>query len=150
MAVKVQNPRKNFQFTIILPGLNPFSAQEVTMADDEFDVVEHGDTNFLAKTAGQRKIGNLVINRILENSALNAYMNAWMNRIQNLNTGGGELPSQYKVTAMVEEYSADGITVVERTIYRGVWPFKINGKSLNRKGSDNTVESIEFCIDTKD
>lgn len=147
MAAKVSNPRKQFQFTIIIPGLDPFLAQEVKTADTEFDVAEHGDTNFLVKTAGIRKIGTLTVSRIQRADRIDTYFKKWADRIQNTVTGGGQLPSQYKTAVIVEEYSNDGITVIERAIYTGCWPQKINGKELSRKGSENTVESIEFSVD---
>lgn len=147
MPAKVPNPRKQFQFTIILPGLNPFLAQEVKLPDLDFDSTEHGDTNFQVKTAGQVKIGNLQVTKIQPATGLDTYMESWAKRIQNTLTGGGELPSQYKAECIVEEYSNDGITTIQRHIYSGVWPVKLNGKDLSRKGSDNTVHSIEFSVD---
>lgn len=147
MPVKVPNPRKQFQFTIIIPGIDPFLAQEVKLPDEEFDVTEHGDTNFDVKTAGKIKYTTLTVTKIFPSTSLDNYTRDWRRRIQNTITGGGQLPSQYKVTAIVEEYGADGVTVIERHIYNGVWPSKINGKELSRRGSDNTVQSIEFCVD---
>lgn len=144
---KVQNPRKQFQFTIIIPGLNPFLAQEVKMVDVDLDSAEHGDTNFLVKTAGIKKLGQLQVNKICPADSTDTYFRGWQKRIQNTATGGGQLPSQYKVAILVEEYSADGVTVIERTTYIGCWPKKVNGKDLNRKGSDNTVQQIEFEVD---
>lgn len=146
----VDNPRKQFQFQIIIPGLNPFLAQEVKMPDADFDSVEHGDTGFLVKTAGLKKIGKLTVNKISPADATDRYFRNWQSRILNTNIGGGQLPSQYKVPIMVEEFSSDGITVVNRELYRGCWPQKINGKDFKRMGSDNTIEAIEFEIDQDD
>lgn len=147
MSAKIPNPRKQFQFTIILPGLNPFLAQEVKQPDVDFDVQEHGDTNFDVKTAGKKKIGMLTVNKIAPADGIDTFFRTWANQIQNTLLGGGALPSNYKRTIMVEEYSNDGVTVLERHIYSGCWPSKINGKDLSRKGSDNTTQSIEFCVD---
>ena len=109
MPAKVPNPRKQFQFTIIIPGLNPFLAQEVKLPDVDFDVQEHGDTNFQVKTAGQIKYGTLQVSKIQPATGLDVFMENWARRIQNTLTGGGELPSQYKEQAIVEEFSSDGI-----------------------------------------
>lgn len=146
----VDNPRKQFQFNIIIPGLNPFLCQEVKMPDADFDEVEHGDTGFLVKTAGMKKIGKLTITKICPADATDRYFRNWQAQILSTNQGGGQLPSQYKVPVLIEEFSTDGRTVISRELYRGCWPQKINGKDLNRKGSDNTVESIEFSIDQDD
>lgn len=150
MSAKISNPRKHFQFTILIPGLNPFLAQEVKLPDVDFDIVEHGDTNFDVKTAGKKKMGQLTVNKIKPADSLDIYMKLWQKRIQNSKTGGGELPSQYKATIAVLEYSNDGQTVIERHTYTGCWPQKRNGIDLNRKGSENTTESIEFCVDEDD
>lgn len=147
---QVANPRKQFQFTIIIPGLNPFLAQEVKMPDADYDTVEHGDTGYMVKTAGMKKIGPLNINKISPADSTDTYFRDWQTRILQTDQGGGQLPSQYKVPILVEEYSSDGITVVERYLFRGCWPQKLNGKDLNRKGSDNTMQSIDFQVDQDD
>lgn len=147
---KVQNPRKQFQFQIILPGLNPFLAQEVKTPDAEFDEAEHGDTGFLVKTAGLKKIGNLTISKICPADFLDRFFKNWQSNILQTDLGGGQLPSVYKIPVMIEEFSSDGVTVINRELYRGCWPKKINGKDLNRKGSENTIESIELCVDQDD
>lgn len=147
---KVDNPRKQFHFNIIIPGLNPFLAQEVKSPDIEFDEAEHGDTGFLVKTAGLKKVGRLMVTKILSATSIDVFMTQWQNDILQTDRGGGLLPSQYKRVIMVEEFSSDGITVIERKLYRGCWPQKINGRDYSRKGSDNTTESIDFSIDQAD
>lgn len=147
---KVANPRKQFQFNIVILGLNPFLAQEVKSPDIEFDNTEHGDTGFLVKTAGIKKVTALTISKICPADSLDSYFRSWQNRILQTDIGGGQLPSQYKVPILIEEYSSDGVTVVDRHLYRGCWPQKINGKDFNRRGSDNTVESIDFSVDQPD
>jgi hypothetical protein len=144
---KIENPRKQFQFNILIPGLNPFLAQEVDTVDVEFDPVEHGDVGFLVKTAGLKKIGMLKVSKIMQADSTDTFMNDWALQIFDTRLGGGDLPSNYKKTILVEQYSNDGVTVIERFEYDGCWPQKINGISLSRKGSDNTVQSIEFCVD---
>jgi|SRR5882757_460245 len=143
----INNPRKQFQFTILIPGLNPFLAQEVDTVDVEFDMAEHGDVGFLVKTAGLKKFGMLKVNKIQQADSTDTFIRDWMRQIFDTQVGGGDLPSNYKVTILVEQYSNDGVTVVERREYRGGWPQKANGVNLSRKGSENTIESIEFCID---
>lgn len=147
---KVDNPRKQFQFTIIIPGLNPFLAQDVKTPDSEFDSVEHGDTGFLVKTAGLKKIGMLSINKICPADDTDKFFKLWQRQILSTDQGGGQLPSQYKRPILIEEYAPDGITVINREMYRGCWPQKLNGKDLNRKGSDNTIESIDLSVDQDD
>lgn len=147
MAAKIQNPRKQFQFQVFIPGLNPFLAQEVDTPDQEFDAVEHGDVGYLVKTAGLKKVSMLKVNKIQQADSTDTFMQDWANQIFDTQLGGGDLPSNYKTTILVEQYSNDGVTVVQRYEYDGCWPQKLNGISLSRKGSENTIESIEFCID---
>lgn len=146
----VDNPRKQFQFTVIIPGLNPFLCQEVKSPDSDFDEVEHGDTGFFVKTAGMKKIGKLSISKICPADGTDKFMKNWQRRILQTDQGGGQFPSQYKLPILIEEYSSDGRTVINRETYRGCWPQKINGKDFNRKGSENTVEAIEFSVDQDD
>lgn len=147
MPVKVSNPRKQFQFNIIIPGINPFLCQEVKLPDVEFDVVTHGDTNFDVKTAGKKKIGTLTVNKLFDGVIPDPALKIWMTQIQNSLTGGGLIPAAYKKTIIVEQYSPDGIVVIERYIFQGCWPSKRNGIDFSRKASENTMESIEFQID---
>lgn len=144
---KVDNPRKRFQFGISIPGLNPFLAQEVKIPDVEFDMVEHGDTGFLVKTAGLKKIGMLTINKIMPSDSTDKFMWDWMKQIFDTSVGGGDLPSNYKKHTMVEQYAPDGQTVIQRWEFAGTWPQKINGVEFSRHASENTVEVIELCVD---
>jgi hypothetical protein len=146
-TAKVPNPRKNFQFTIIFPGLDPFQAQDVKLPDFDLDSVEHGDVNYDVKTAGRIKIGNLTISQILSATKSEKYFADWARQIQDQVTGGGELPSLYKRSCIVMELAPDGVSSLDTHIYDGCWPIKINGRELNRKGSDNTMESIELSVD---
>lgn len=144
---RVDNPRKNFQFNIIIPGLDPFLCQVVKAPDIELDDVEHGDAGYMVKTAGMEKTSKLSIEKISRAETTDTFMRAWQKRIMNTFIGGGQLPSQYKLPIIVEELSANGISVIDRQIYEGCWPQKINGKDFTRKGSDNTVENVEFSVD---
>ena len=143
----IENPRKEFNFSIFTPGLNPFLAQKVTLPDWEVDEVAHGDTNYDVKTGGRAKFGSLTIEKISVATAPDNWIWLWIRQIQDVFLGGGQLPSTYKRTIEIHEYSTDGITILNRHVLYGVWPKKINGKELNRMGSDNTLEKIEFAVD---
>jgi hypothetical protein len=147
MGAKVPNPRKQFQFNVIIPGLDPFLVQEVKTPDTDFDVATHGDAGYEIKTAGLRKVGTLTIMQIQRADIVDYFMRDWANRILNYITGGGTPPSLYKVSIIVEEFGNDGISVIDRHIYNGCWPMKINGKELKRMGSENTMRTIEFSVD---
>lgn len=143
----IANPRKQFNFSISTPGLNPFLAQKVTLPDFEIDVVEHGDTNYDVKTGGRAKFGQLMIEKIATATGPDNWVWEWMQEIQDVFVGGGFLPSIYKRTIEIFQYSTDGVAVINRWRLLGCWPNKINGVELDRLGSDNTMESLEFCVD---
>lgn len=147
MGAKINNPRKEFQFTVIIPGLNPFLCQKAKLPDIDFDITEHGDTNFLVKTAGIKKIGKFSLDKISPADATDEFIYDWMDQIQDTTSGGGQLPSQYKQHILVEQYSNDGITVLKTWELSGAFPCKLNGIAFDRKSSENTVEAIEFDCD---
>lgn len=146
MAV-VANPRKQFQFSIFAPGLNPFLAQKVVVPELSIDIVEHGDTNFDVKTGGRKKIGKLMIDKISTSIGPDNWIDDWMNQVANELLGGGLLPTIYKKTLTIDQYSNDGLTIINSWVCFGCWPSKRNGIELDRKGSDNTLESIELEVD---
>lgn len=144
---EIENPSKEFQFRITLPGLNSFLAQEVNLPEKDIDVVEHGDTNFLVKTGGMVKVGNLMIDKICPSDDTDDFVWDWLESIQSQDSGGGDLPSEYKTEGMVEQLGNDGITTVKAWLLSGCWPHKVNGVKFSRTSSSNTVERIEFCAD---
>ena len=143
----IANPRKQFNFSIYAPGLNPFLAQKVTIPEVSIDVVEHGDTNYDVKTGGRKKIGTILIDQISPATGPDNWVETWMNQVQNEILGGGFLPSIYKRNLTIDEYSTDGVTIINQHECFGCWPSKRNGIELNRRGSDNTLKSIELQVD---
>jgi phage tail-like protein len=150
MPVNIPNPRKNFNFSIQVPGLNPFLAQQVDIPDFDIDVVEHGDANFLVKTGGMQKYGTCKVSKISTATAPDNWVWDWMFQVQDVFAGGGDLPSNYKRSVVIEQFSNDGVTVINTWVLYGCWPSKINGVNFRRKESDNTMEEIEFCVDQVD
>lgn len=146
MAI-IENPRKQFNFTILAPALNPFLAQKVTLPDFETETVTHGDTNYDVKTAGRIKLGRLIIEKISPATGPNSWIWAWIFSTQDAFLGGGALPSVYKKTLEVQEFSVDGQTILDRHLYYGCYPCKVNGIELSRVDSANTIEHIEFEVD---
>lgn len=145
---KVNNPRKSFQFSIIIQGIAPFLVQSVKLPDVDIETDEHGDTNYKVKTGGMVSYGTLSVSKICDGAPLvDNEIWTWNNSIQNVYTGGGLVPLAYKRAVMVEQYAHDGVTVLKRWTYEGAWPKRINGVEFNRAQSGNTIESIEFEID---
>jgi hypothetical protein len=150
MGAKIANPRKQFQFQVSIPGLEPFLCQRVTLPQIEIDQTTHGDTNYDVKTGGRKMVGNMTISKLQHANKSDSFWRNWSRDVQNTVTGGGLLPSQYKKTIIVEEYSSDGVTVIDRHVYVGCWPQRLNGKELNRQGSENNIEEIEISVDDEE
>lgn len=147
---QIPNPRKNFNFTISAPGLNPFLAQEVDIPDHDLDVVEHGDANFDVKTGGKKKYGTCKVRKISSATAPDNWIWNWLFQVQDEFTGGGDLPINYKLTLTVEQFSNDGQTVLNTWVLYGAWPSKVSGVSFKRTSSENVMEEIEFQVDQID
>jgi hypothetical protein len=143
----IANPHKKFQYSIFLFGMNPFLAQKVTTADREYDIVEHGEGNHLIKTAGMVKLGTVNMEKLSSTRANELLIYNWAIQVQDEITGGGGIPAQYKRNFIVQKNDATGFLPIGQWEYIGGWPCKINGQELDRVSSDNTIETIEFCID---
>ena len=149
---KVSNPRKGFNFSIqfIKHPINPFLVQKVTLSDREVEMVGHGDTNHDVKTAGRVTFSNLLIEKLSTTSGSDTWLHGWISSCADATLGGGLTPDEYKETVIVSELAEDGVSVLNQHIYTGVWPTKVNGQTLDRTSSDNTIESMEFSVDEGD
>lgn len=116
----------------------------------EIEQVEHGDTNHNIKTAGKVSIGNLIVEKLSTTSGSDTWINDWLQSCQDIILGGGNIPSLYKETCVVCELAEDGVSVLNTHVYDGVWPCKSTGIELDRSSSENTIEKIEFSVDTGD
>jgi len=147
---QVDNPVKGFMFRISIPGINNWTVQKATTPDVDIDIVEHGDSGFTVKTAGMEKLGPIRVEKIIDQSFPDNTLWIWRKQVRNTQTGGGDIPANYKKVAIVEQLGADGISVIQRWVYTGVWPSKINGVELDRNTSSNTIHSFELCVDEEE
>lgn len=146
---QVSNPRKSFNFTIqISPSpINPFLAQKVEIPEVTLAQTTHGDTNHDIKTAGRIETGNIRIDKISTTSGADNYMWDWLYSCQDPIIGGGLMPTQYKRIVTISELAEDGTSILNTYVCIGCFPTKINGQTLDRTSSDNTMESIELSVD---
>lgn len=152
---KVTNPRKNFKFSIEFIGypIEPMLFQEINLPDVDFEVKEHGDTNYLVKTAGQVKYGTLKLKKLLTtgvNDRSNTFFFDWGLMMQDPLTGGGLPPAAYWRDCVIKEFTEDGVGIANKWELEEVWPSKINGISLDRIKGENTIEDIELQVNTVD
>jgi len=147
---KISNPRKQYNFSIQIAPLpiNPFLCQKVEIPERTIEQVEHGDVNFSVKTGGRSVFGNLMLEKLMTTSGADNYFWDWAASVSDAIIGGGLVPSEYKRVITVTELAEDGTSILNTWVCTGCWPQKINGQSLDRMSSENSVESVELSVDT--
>ena len=143
-GAKVKNPRKKFLWQIIFVKhpINPFLFQKVTVPEISIEQVAHGDVNYDVKTGGRVSVGNLTASKLETTSGSDTWLWDWLMSVQDMLLGGGLTPSQYKETVLINELAEDGVSILNS------WTCKVNGQDLDRMSSDNTLEDLEFSVDT--
>ena len=150
MGAKVKNPRKKFlfQITFIKHPINSYLFQKVNLPEKSIEQVKHGDVNRDVITAGRISMGNMTAEKLETTSGSDTGLWDWMSSVQDDMLGGGLTPEEYWETIKVDELAEDGQSVINSWIMTEVWPCKLNGQELDRMGSDNTIEQIEFSVGT--
>lgn len=143
----VSNPRKVFNFRIEIEGIDQAEFQTVQLPENGVDVVEHGGSNYKIKTGGLTNVGTLILGKLRALPLGDTKAWRWLNQIQNPDTGGGDLPSNYKRTIIIKEMNSFGTVAVNRWVYSGCFPSKISYNELSRTSSDNTIETLEISVD---
>ena len=145
---KIKNPRKKFLWSIQFVGMpiNPYLFQKVDIPEKTIEQISHGDVNRDVKTGGRATIGNMTAEKLLTTSGSDTFIWDWMSSIADTTLGGGLTPEQYWKTILVSELAEDGSSVLNQWIMSEVWPTKLNGQSLERMSSDNSIETIEFSV----
>lgn len=146
---RIANPLKDFNFDVrvSVPYFNPFTVQECTTPDQTIDVVEHGETNHVIKTAGQIKYSNAQFKGIIDAQGPIDWVWEWFRQVQSITQGGGQLPQRYKKTLTVEYLDVDGISIVKTEVWEGAWPCNLKGKNFKRIGSENVMDEYEIAVD---
>lgn len=141
------NPLKSFNFAIEIAGLNQFAAQEVKLPTPELDSVEHGGSNFMVKTAGMSKTGDMEIKQLKALDGSDGWAWQWITQAQNPLLGTGSIPSAYKKTCIVRELAPDGITTVHAYVCDGCWVKKIDPEAFKRTASENMMQTVTISVD---
>lgn len=148
----IENPRKEFNFSIQIVGipLNPFLVQNIKMGDATINQTEHGDTNYDVKTAGRVKFDNVEVEKLSTTDGADNYIWDWFASAQDAIIGGGNVPTFYKRTVLINELAEDGTSILNTWVLTGAWVCKVNGKTHRRTGSDNLMEKFELSVDRWD
>lgn len=149
---KVKNPRKVFlwQIVFVKHPINPYLFQRVDIPEVTIEQVSHGDINRDVKTAGRVSIGNLTATKLETTSGSDTWLWDWLQSCQDHVLGGGLTPTEYWETILINELAEDGVSILNSWTCDEVWPTRINGKTLDRMSSDNTIDEIEFSVGTID
>lgn len=150
MRAKVRNPRKKFLWQIVFINrpINSFLFQSVTLPEVNIEQTEHGDVNRSVKTGGRITVGNLICNKLETTSGSDTWAWDQLASIQDMLLGGGQTPSNYWDSIMVNELAEDGVSIINSWICDECWLCRINGQELDRMSSDNTIETMEFSVGT--
>lgn len=148
---KINNPRKQFRFTIQLTGLDgvllePYLVQEITHPEVNIEQDTHGDVNYDIKTAGKVSFGNATLSKILSANGKDSFFFNWLYETQMAGVGG-LIPNDYKRNIIVTEFGPGSDTILDIWTWSGCFPTKINGQTNTRMESGNTIESIELSVD---
>lgn len=144
---KINNPKKQFNFNVIAPGLNPYAVQTVNIPDFEIEQVEHGDVNYAVKTPGRASFGNITLEKLRPLDFSDNWIWQWIEDTQNTYTGGGGVPDRIKRNLTIVQLANDNVTVTDQWEVEGAWPTRVNGLNLSRVTSDNSMETIELSVD---
>lgn len=144
---KINNPKKQFNFNVIAPGLNPYAVQVANIPDHEIEQVEHGDVNYTVKTPGRISFGNVILEKLRPLDYTDNWIWDWIDQTQNAFTGGGGIPDNIKRNITIVQLASDNITVTDQWEIEGAWPTRLNDMNLSRVTSDNSLEKIELSVD---
>lgn len=150
MNAKVKNPRKKFLWSLNFTKhfVDPYLFQSIELPEITIEQVSHGDINRDVKTAGRITVGNMTCSKLETTSGSDTWFWDWLMSCQDLLLGGGLTPKEYFETVEVSELAEDGVSILNTWVLTEVWPTRVNGQSLDRMSSDNTLEEIEFSVGT--
>lgn len=145
---KVSNPRKKFNFRIEIDGVDQWEVQKVQVPESEVAVVEHGDSNSTVKTGGMVNFTNLRMEKIKATAQSDTAIWLWMKSVQDTVTGGGLPPIAYKRILVIKEMDTTGTTAIRKHVCFGCFPVKKTTSEFDRQGNENTMDTIEFAVDS--
>lgn len=141
------NPRKVYRFAVEVDGLDTAYAQKVKLPKFEVASAKHGDGPFTINTASRINFGQLEMETLKPSESAAVWWKDWLALIVNLQSGAMSTPELYKKNISIVEYSADGITIVERHELWGVYPADIDLADLDKLGEGNAIDKLKFNVD---
>jgi len=131
------DPYRGFNFRIEINGLTVGAFTEVSGLDADGDAVDYREgtdkVNWARKLPALRKFSNITLKRgITQNKELWAWYR---------NIAAGVPDRRDGSIILMNEARED----VLRWRFRSAWPNKVTGPSLNAKGNEVVMESVELC-----
>ena len=88
-----------------------------------------------------------MLEKLLSTEGADNYFWDWSSSVNDAVIGGGLVPSEYKRVLTISEIAEDGTSILNTWICTGCFPHKINGQELDRTIGENSLETLELCVD---
>ena len=140
-----KNPYSGFNFIVEIDGAPVAAFQEVSGLDSENTPIEYregGDAmNTVRKLPGIEKYINLTLKRGISGSM---YLWNWRKEVRD---GGTAFPPTRNVTIQLQNEKHESVLKWTLT---NAWCCKLTGPSLNAKGNEIAIETMELAYDRID
>jgi len=145
MAVPRDNPYSNFNFIVEINGSQIAAFQEVSGLDSENTPIEYREgadkMNTTRKLPGIEKYPNLVLKRGITGSTV---LWDWRKEVRD---GSTTFPPTRDVVIQLQNEKHENVYKWKLT---NAWCSKLSGPSLNAKGNDIAIETMELAYDRLD
>lgn len=132
-----KDPLRNFRFRVEIDGIQQAGFSEVSGFDatvDAIDYREGTDATHVRKLPGLTKFGNVTLKWGVTDSML---LHNWHHEI----VANGNIQRKNIAIVVVDEAGQDKA----RWEIAEAWPSKYTPASLNAKGNDVSIETLEIC-----
>jgi phage tail-like protein len=140
-----KNPYSAFNFIVEIDGAQIAAFQEVTGLDSENTPIEYREgadpMNTVRKVVGIEKYPNCVLKRGITGSTV---LWDWRKEVRD---GGSAFPPTRNVTVLLQDEKHVSVLKWKLT---NAWCCKLSGPSLNAKGNEIAIESMELAYDRID
>ena len=132
-------PYRNFNFRVEIDGIAEAQFSEVVVPTASITVVEYREgadkTSLTRKLPGRRSVSNAVLRRGVTTD-LSLYQ--WFRAVSQ-----GDFQPRNALIVLLDASRQD----VRRWLLRDGWPVKYEGPTLQAKGNEVTIESIELACE---
>ena len=141
------NPRKLYRFAVECDGLETAYVQKCKIPKIEVKDAKHGEGPFSIKTASKVDFGNIELDCLKPAESSAVWWKDWLALVINLNDGSMGTPDLYKKTIFIQEFSADGVTIIDSWECGGCFPVEIDPSELDKLGEGNAVDKLKLSCD---